>query len=123
MRGPTQPTWKQIVLGLEPRASNPRENRFAGWLGDFKLDRTLGLLLQDNGPRGDAIAAGDIPNAQPRQIAAPQFAVDCKIEQRQLAPSLAEFKADPDGPNIFELERGFFARRLYPCSMVRGVRV
>ena len=96
----------------ERRASNPHQNRFAGRLGNFELDRPLGFLLHDDGARRDAITVGNIPNAQLHQIAAAQFAVDRQIEQGELALTLTEFEAHPDGPNIFELERGFLSDQL-----------
>jgi hypothetical protein len=91
---------------------NPHQDRFAGRLGDFKLDRPLGFLLHDDGARGDAIAVGNIAHAQPHQITAAQLAVDRQVEQGELVFALAEFEAYPDGPNVFELEAGFLSDQL-----------
>src|ERR1700693_4216062 len=60
MRREPQPTWEQIILGLEGRMPNPSKDRFAGRLRDLELHRPLSLLLHDNRASGDSIAVRNI---------------------------------------------------------------
>jgi len=65
------------------------------------------LLLHDDRARGDSIAMSDIANAQLHEIAAAQLAVDRQIEQRELALSIAQLKANPNCPMSLSLSGAF----------------
>jgi uncharacterized protein (DUF2336 family) len=58
-------------------------------LGQLKLNRPLGLALQDHGALGDPRALSDVADPEADQITATQLAVDCEIEQGELAVPIA----------------------------------
>jgi hypothetical protein len=59
----------------------------------------------------------DVSDAQPDQVTGSKLAVDGKVEERQLAVTVGELKADPDRPDLFELKRRFLT---YKLSLVPG---
>ena len=59
---------------------DPGGNRVPRLLGQFKLNRPLGLLLHDDRTAGYLTAPDDVVHAEPDQIASAQLAVDGKIE-------------------------------------------
>lgn len=54
------PARKQIGVGLKLSLFDPNGNGISRRRGDFKLDRALGLLLKDDGARGNVIRRTDI---------------------------------------------------------------
>lgn len=81
-------------------------------LGDLKLHGSLGFLLHDSRPHGDAIPVGNIANAQLHQITRPELAVDGDIEQGEFSSSLAQPQSNPDRLDLLELERRFLPYEL-----------
>jgi len=111
---------KQAILKPEVRPSDPRSQRIARLLGDFKLNGTLGFLLHDDRSRSDAIAIRDIPNSRLDQVAGSQLAVDGQIEQRQLPNAIGKLQSNPDGPDVLERERCLLTDEL---AFVPGIAV
>jgi hypothetical protein len=64
----------------------------------------------------------DIADAQLHEIAAAQLAVDRQIEQRELAPSIAQLKANPNCPNVLEFERCFLTDKLSLIPRIAAAR-
>src|SRR5271169_2088283 len=122
MWGQSYPARKQIVLGFQSRVPDPGEDRFSGRLRDFELNRPLCFLLHDDRARGDSIPMSEIADAQLHEIAAAQLAVDRQIEQRELAPSIAQLKANPNCPNVLEFERCFLTDKLSLIPRVAAAR-
>ena len=59
-------------------------------------------------------ALDHITNAKPNQIASPQLAVDGEVEQREFSGSPGQLQPNPDGPDLFQLQRGLLAEQLAP---------
>src|SRR5665213_4437199 len=97
---------KQELLRLQMRRGDPGGDRIAGLLGDLELNRTLRLLLHDNGEGRYQAALAHIMHAESNPIEAAQLAVDGEVEQCQLPDSLRQLQANPDGPDLFQLQRG-----------------
>ena len=76
------------------------------------MDRPLGLLLHDNRARGYMTALHDVLHAKSHQVAPAQLAIDCEIEKRKLAGSMIQLQANPDRPDFFQLQRGFWPSSL-----------
>jgi hypothetical protein len=57
-------------------------------------------LLHDNRPRGNVVAATDIPYPQLHQVTGPQLAVDRKIEQGKFPEAIRELQPYPDRPDF-----------------------
>jgi hypothetical protein len=95
----------------------PREEARPNISGQFELNRSPGLLLNDNRPRPDLGARDQITDLNFDQIAASQLAIDSEVKQRSIPkPSLA-FEEKADGPNLLLCQRALdangFAR--IPC--------
>jgi hypothetical protein len=96
--------WKQEVVGSKSGLLDPLLNCVARRRCDLKLHGTLRLLLHDDGSRGDLVAMTDVANLQFHQVAAPELAVNAEIEQRKFTNSVCHLKADPQRPNVLQLE-------------------
>jgi hypothetical protein len=72
-------------------------------------------------PGQDLIDVGDIANSQTDKVTAAQFAVDCEVEQGNIADSMSVLKVDPDGPNVFGAERWFLADQLAFVPRLMGL--
>jgi hypothetical protein len=71
---------------------------------DLELHRAVGFLLHDDRSGSHPIALRHIANLQPEEITASQLAVDGQVEKRKVPNSIGQLKADPDPPNLFQLE-------------------
>jgi len=54
----------------------------------------------------------DVAHAQGDQVAAAQLAVDGEVEEGEVAQPLRQLQADPDGPDLADLERRLGAGQL-----------
>ena len=63
----------------------------------------------------------DIADSQSHEIARPELAVDCEVEERELAGVLLQLKPDSDRPDLALLERCFLANKsaFVPRDMVQ----
>ena len=89
-------------------------------MGDFEQDRPARLLLDRGATFANPAAGGDIIDLQSDDVAAPELAVDRKVEQREVAFAALQLKPDPNCPDIFRLERALLARSGGPCSRERS---
>jgi hypothetical protein len=71
-------------------------DRGSGLLGDLELHRTARLSLNYGRAVTDPTADADIVDLQLHEIAAPEFAVDRKVEQGEVAGSAFHLESDPD---------------------------
>ena len=97
--------------------ADPSADRLTGRLRNLKLYRTLGVLLQDDGPRWHAAPVGDVTYAQLGQVADSKLVVDGEVEQRRFAVTVGELQADPNRPYLPEFKRYFLTDEL---SLVPG---
>jgi hypothetical protein len=95
-------TGNPLLAGPLP---NPRQQRLPCLLGDFKLYRSLSLLLHDGSPRRQALTVRDVPYPDLHEIAGSQLAVDGKVEQSELTGTLGELQSDADGPDLLKAQR------------------
>jgi hypothetical protein len=77
----SDPAWKEVPGVPASNIGKPRLDRGSGPLGDLELHRPARLLLDDARAVTDPTADADIADLQPHEIAAPEFAVDRKVEQ------------------------------------------
>jgi hypothetical protein len=103
---------EQEPLGAKLRAGDPGGDRLAGLVGQLELHRLLGLVLEDDGAVRDGAAVGDIADTQRDQVAAAQLAVDREVEKSEVAQPLGELQADPDRPDLADLQRRLRAGQL-----------
>lgn len=81
MRLRSDPAGKEVLVVPASNIGEPRLDRGSGLLGDFELHRSARLFLNDGRAVTDPTADADIVDLQPHEIAAPEFAVDRKVEQ------------------------------------------
>jgi hypothetical protein len=70
--------------------------------------RTLRLRRRVCGcqdPRTHPVALSHITDAQPDEVTGAQFAVDRQVKKCQFPCTIGLLKADPDRPNLFQLQR------------------
>ncbi|BFG81420.1 hypothetical protein PTKU46_94540 [Paraburkholderia terrae] len=79
------------------------------------------LSLDDQRPRQDLIAVDDIADSQTDKVATAQFAVDCKVEQGEIADGMSVLKVDPDGTDVFRPQRGLLADQLAFIPRLTGL--
>ena len=86
---------------------NPGGNRIAGWFGQFKLDGTAGLLLDDHSAISHAATGDNITDSQGYQVTASQLTVDRQIEQGLIMPFPFDLEPDTDGSDLPGLQGWF----------------
>lgn len=96
---------------------NPGQNRAARLLGNFKLHGPLGFLLHYDGSRNYSTTLRDVADTDTKQIAAAKLAIDCQIEQSQIAGTLLQLQPDAYGPDFLQLQWCFLTDELafVPC--------
>src|SRR5690242_14191721 len=112
MRRVVLPTRKEVVGCSQPGFTDPRCNDLARAFRDLELDRPMRLLLHHDRSRGYPIAVTDIVDPKLRQVTPSKLAVDCQVEDGQLADPLGELEPHPDGPYIFQPQRRLLADQL-----------
>ena len=101
--------WKQKLVGLQLGFADPGRERLPCLFGDLKLNRTVSFLLQNDRARRYSVAPSHITDAQPDEVTGAQFAVDRQVKKGQFTCAIGQLKADPDRPNLFQLQRRFLA--------------
>src|ERR1700726_832527 len=73
---------REEVLSI-PRLDlgKPGSDRGSGLFGDFELDRSVCLFLNDGRAVSDPAGRTDIVDLQPDEVASSKLAIDCEIEQ------------------------------------------
>jgi hypothetical protein len=61
-------------------------------------------------------ACCDVANLQPDEVAAPELAVDCKIEEDEVSHIAVKFKPGPDRPDLFHFQRRLLTGQLAAVS-------
>ena len=117
MKPLVKPPWPKIFRSDHQRLVHPYKQRFPRTLGDLKTDRLLCLALDDGGPLFDLTCGEDVSHLQFDQIAAPQLAVDGKVEQCQITVVFSNLKSNADRPNVFWEQRAFLS---YDAALVPG---
>jgi len=86
----TEPTLKRVVIICQLGMGYQMRNGIPNLPHNLKLDWLLGVLFYDHGSFGCRIAMENISNPELSQIIAPQFAINCQIEERQIANMLGD---------------------------------
>src|SRR5215813_3905574 len=102
---------KEIPVVPVSNVGKPRLDRGSGLLGDLELHRPARLLLNDGCAVTDPTADADIIDLQPHEIAAPEFAVNCEVEQGEVAGSALDLESDPDRPHVLRLQRALLSNK------------
>jgi hypothetical protein len=92
---------KQELVSDHFRRLDPVGQSFSRVFSKFKLHRLVRLALNDGHAITDSVVPNKICNVERDQVATAQLAIDCDIEQSQIAKIARKFKACADGPNLF----------------------
>jgi len=116
-------TREQVLSTSEADLRQPVLGSRIGPLGDFGLNWSPRLLLDHGAAVSDPATDADVIDFQADEITAAELAIDRKVEQREVALAALQLKPNPNGPDIFRLEREFLADHsaLIPGSLL-GVR-
>src|SRR6516165_9501555 len=105
VRSSSEPAREQVTPIPEFDLRQPIMDRGPSLLGDFELDWSPCLFLNHGATVPHSAAGGHIVNLQADEIAASELAVDRKIEQGEISFPALQLKSNPNGPDIFRLER------------------
>src|SRR5450432_3413810 len=118
MRRVVDATRKDEVVRSQSGLLDPLLDSVASYWCDLELNRTLGLVLHNDGPSCHLVTVADVPHSEANEVAAAQLAVDPQIEEGELARPAFHLKAYAKCPDVLDLERRLLADDL-PCSMTR----
>jgi hypothetical protein len=79
-----KPTRKEVSPAPGTKAGKPILNRCACLLGNFELNRPTCFLLNHRRSVSHPAADTHVIGLQPDEITAPKFAIDSKVEQREV---------------------------------------
>jgi len=90
--------------------------------GNLELNRSAGFPLDHGGAILNAASDAHVAYPQPHEIATPQLAIDCEIEEREVASTPLKLEPNADGPDLFRFERAFLPREasLVPRSFCKA---
>jgi hypothetical protein len=108
--GPT--AGEQKIAGLLLRHPNVVVDGLSGLLRQLKPDGPSCFPLAHGGSINGISVGCDIIDFDGDNVAAPELAVDRKIEQRQVTDLLLQLKFGPDGPDVFGPKGRFCAGQL-----------
>ena len=75
--------------------------RGSGLFGDFKLNRTAGLVLDNRRPVSHSVAGSYVIDPKADELATAQPAINGEVEHRQVTFAALHLKSDTNGPDLF----------------------
>src|ERR1700758_2198005 len=96
---------EQIAPIPEFDLRQPIMDRGPGLLGDFELHRSPCLFLDHGATVSHPAAGAYVVDLQADEIATSELAVDREVEQGKISLPTLQLKPNPNGPDIFRLER------------------
>jgi len=76
-----EPVWEKEVIGFEGGLLDPNLQRLSGSRRDLELNWALGLVLHDDGARGQLLLMAHVANFEDYEIASAQLAVNTAVER------------------------------------------
>lgn len=111
---------KQPWPSLPSTASQVGIHGFPGLFGDLEPDRPANLSLLDRCPLDGIAVRRDVFDPEPHQIAGSELAVDCQIEESQVAAPAVELQTTAAAADFTGARTPFFAladRCLAPLAL------
>lgn len=84
---------------------DPAPQSLSGLLGDLELHRTACLPLHHGAAGSYSSIEGHVVDPKSDEVTGSQFAVEGQVEQGQIPNPMSDLEPDPNGPNLFCLER------------------
>src|SRR4051812_21484735 len=95
-----RPTRKGKFVESAQATFEPSQDARTSRLKELELNRSAGLALYYDRARADPAPADEIANPNRHEVAAAQFAIDCKVEHGSIANAGFAIKPKPDGPDL-----------------------
>ena len=101
---------------------DPVGHSFSCVFRQLKLHRLVSFTLDDGHPFANSVVPYDVCNFERDQVATAQLAIDCDVEQSEIAKITRQFKASTDGPDLFRKQWTFLSDEatLVPGSAFRS---
>jgi hypothetical protein len=109
VRSGSETAREQVALVPEFDFRQPITDRGPGLLHDFELDRSPCLFLDHGATVSHPAAGAYVVDLQADEIATSELAVDREVEQGKISFPAPQLKPNPNGPDIFRLERALLA--------------
>lgn len=116
-----EPAGEEGVIGFQCSLFDPRLQRVSGCSRDLELDWALGLVLHNDGARGQLLPMADVANLEGYEVASAQLAIDTEVEECELADPPLHLKADAQCPDIFQFE-GRLLSNIFPLFRWARIR-
>jgi len=125
MIGMIDPTWKDEVVERAAAAFEPCQNAAASGFKELELNRSPGLLLNDDRAGTNPATADEIADLDFNDVASSELTIDCEIEHRAVSKPPLSIQPEPDGPDLLWLQRAFAAKlpARIPWAPLVGARV
>src|ERR1700731_4075062 len=118
----SETTREQIASIPEFDLRQPIMDRGPGLLRDFELDRSPCLFLDHGATVSHPAAGAYVVDPQADEIATSELAVDREVEQGKISLPTLQLKPNPNGPDIFRLERALLADQVALVPRSRAAR-
>ena len=117
---PTRKEWLALVQIL---LLQPAPHSLAGLLCDLELNRAAGLPLHDRGSGSHPPTERYIVDPERDEVTGSQLAVEGQIEQSQIPGAMSNLEPDPNGPDLFGIQRRLGSNQLarFQGAVVRQV--
>ena len=101
---------------------DPVGHSFSCVFSQFKLHGLVRFALNDRHPFTNSVVPYNVSNFERDQVATAQLAIDCDVEQSEIAKITRQFKASTDGLDLFRKQRAFLSDEatLVPGSAFRS---
>jgi hypothetical protein len=109
VRSGSETAREQVAPVPEFDLRQPIMDRGPGLLHDFELDRSPCLFLDHGATVSHPAASAYVVDLQADEIATSELAVDREVEQGKISFPTLQLKPNPNGPDIFRLERALLA--------------
>lgn len=109
IRQATEAAREKELAACWPAVGKPIADRRSGLLGDLKLDRPLGFLLNNSSAVANMSSDAKVVDPEPHKIAAAQLAIDREIKEGKVTAIVFELEPDPYRPDLLRFERALLA--------------
>jgi hypothetical protein len=110
--GVVAPARKDEIVQRTATTFQPSQDAGSGTVEQLELNRSTGLLLDDDGPRADPIADHEITDVNLDEVATPQLTVNGKVEHSPISQSAVLIQSKSNGPDLLRLQCTFCAELL-----------
>lgn len=118
------PAWESIVLDCAAAPFESDQQTCSHVAGDLELNRTTGLLLNDDRSSSDLPSDDNITNSDLDQVAAVKLVVDRKVEQGAVANAALTIEEEANSTDLLLGEwtlRSYLLAGVPSCALTAGI--